>query len=186
MEHEETYALMMMALDEELDGRQADQLDRHLIACAACAREWQALQAIHHLFLNAPALSPAVGFTQRTLARLPESRYRVWFLGLAYLILFFSGALPLTLVGWLTFRFGPALLEPAVWRGLGQAVGQVGQLIATVLSALWLGLGGLATYLTEQPLFWGWMVLTTAVVLLWGGVYRQLVFAQAPAMANRR
>jgi hypothetical protein len=100
--------------------------------------------------------------------------------------LFLSGALPLMLVGWVTVRFGPALLEPAVWRGLAQAMGQVGQLIATVLSGLWLGLGGLATYLGEQPMFWGWMILMMAVTVLWGGVYRQLVLVQVPITANRR
>jgi anti-sigma factor RsiW len=180
MEHEKAYSLMMRALDEGLDGRQADQLDRHLIMCAACAREWQALQSIHQLFLQTPALSPVAGFTQRTLARLPDSRQRVWFLGLVYLTLLLSGVLPVIGLGWLALRFGQALLEPAIWGGLAQAAGQVGQLLATLLSALWLGLEGLATYASQHPLLWVYLLLLTAVVALWGGIYRQLILVNAP------
>jgi anti-sigma factor RsiW len=184
MEHEESYRLMMAALDEALDGRQTDQLQQHLQSCPACAREWQALTAIHQLFLQAPALSPAAGFTQRTLSRLPQSRYRIWLMGAVYFAVLFSGLIPALGFGWIAVVFGPALLEPAVWRGLAQALGQAGQLLATILGALWLGVEGLAVYFSQEPILWGWLLTLTAVVILWGGVYRQLLAARTPVRAN--
>ena len=84
MEHENAYTLMMDALDGELAGDHKEDLEAHLRACPTCTREWQALLAIDTLFKQTPALSPAIGFTQRTLARLPNRKYRVWSISALY------------------------------------------------------------------------------------------------------
>lgn len=178
MEHEDAYLMMMEALDGALSDNGHQRLEDHLGRCPACAREWRALQAIDALFRHAPTLSPAAGFTQRTLAQLPHTRYRAGLIGAIYLLLFFSGVLPLALIGWLAALTWPILTEPAFARGFIQAIEQLGQVVGAVLSALWQGMGLLAGILIQQPAFFGGLLLMLGVILLWGGVYSQLAAAQ--------
>lgn len=178
MEHEEIAPLMMEALDGELaEDRQRD-LEEHLHSCESCAREWQAVQAIHHLFLQAPLLSPAADFTQRTLARLPNRRLRIYVTGSIYGILLVSGIVPLLVFVWLASQFAPALSQPAFVRGLLQAGGQVVHLGQAVLGACWQGLSTVGELLGQQPAILGWLFLMIGVVFLWGGVYSQLTRQQ--------
>jgi len=174
MEHEEIYLLMMEALDGDLVDSESREMEAHLATCYSCAREWQAIQTIHQLFLQSPALSPAADFTQRTLASLPNNSYRIWLIGAIYGFLLMSGVLPLVFVGWLVTMLAPALNEPAFGRGLVQAGGQVLALVAAVLGAFWQGLVGIVQLLAEQPAYLGWFFVMVGVVFLWGGVYRQL------------
>lgn len=174
MEHEEIYMLMMEALDGDLAESDTLEMEAHLASCHSCAREWQAVQTIHQLFLQTPALSPAAGFTQRTLASLPNNAYRIWLIGIIYGFLLTSGVFPLVVIGWLVTTLAPALAEPAFGRGLVQAGGQMVSLITAVLGAFWQGLGGLGQFLAEQPNILGWLFVMVGVVFLWGGVYRQM------------
>jgi hypothetical protein len=174
MEHEEIYTLMMEALDGELAAPDYREMRAHLATCPSCEREWQAVQAIHQLFLQAPALSPAADFTQRTLALLPNNNYRFWLIGAIYCFLLISGVLPLFVVGWIASSFAPALTEPALGRGLILAGRQLLSLISAVLGAFFQGLGGMAQQLAEQPAVLGWLMVMVGVVFLWGGVYRQM------------
>jgi anti-sigma factor RsiW len=174
MEHEDIYMLMMEALDGDLAEPDVREMETHLATCHSCAREWQALQTIHQLFLQAPVLSPAADFTQRTLAVLPNNTYRIWLIGAIYGFLLMSGVLPLVVVGWLATTLAPALTVPAFGRGLVQAGGELLALMSAVLGAFWQGLGGLVQILAEQPAVLGWLFVMVGVVFLWGGVYRQL------------
>jgi anti-sigma factor RsiW len=175
MEHEDVYALMMDALDGELEAREQRALNAHLRACPVCAREWQALMAIDTLFRQTPALSPAADFTQRTLARLPNRRYRVWLIGVVYVMLLLSGVVPLVLIGWLARVLIPALSEPALLRSLAQSAAHILQVTTTILSALWQGIDKLGGLLIQQPALLGWLVLMAGLIFLWSGVYSQLV-----------
>ena len=174
MEHEEIYTLMMEALDGELQDSGHEEMAAHLHSCPSCNREWQALQAIHQLFLQTSAMSPAADFTQRTLARLPSSPYRIWMISAVYGLLLIVGFLPLAIIAWLTITIGPALNQPAIIRSLLNAGGQILGLGQTVLEACWRGLGGLAEIIGQQPAIIGWLLVMVGVVLLWGGVYGQL------------
>jgi anti-sigma factor RsiW len=174
MEHDEIYTLMMEALDGDLANSDTREMAAHLATCHSCAREWQAVQTIHQLFLQTPALSPAADFTQRTLAGLPNNSYRIWLIGAIYGFLLISGVLPLVVVGWLATSLAPALTEPAFGRGLVQAGGQVVSLVSAVLNAFWQGLGGVVQLLGDQPAVLGWLFVMVGVVFLWGGVYRQM------------
>ncbi len=178
MEHEEIAPLMMEALDGELAEDHQRDLEAHLQSCDSCAREWQAIQAIHLLFLQAPLLSPAADFTQRTLARLPNRRLRIYVTGTIYGLLLVSGVVPLLVFIWLASQFAPVLNQPAFVGGLLQAGGQVVQLGQAVLSACWQGLGNLGDLLGQQPAILGWLFLMIGVVFLWGGVYSQLTRQQ--------
>ena len=170
MEHDKYYALMMDALDGELAAEQAFELESHLRACPPCRQEWEAVLAIDTLFRQTPALSPAADFTQRTVARLPNRKLRLWALGLVYSALWLAGILPvLVVVTMVTLLAGGSLagFAEAAQRGLSVAV--------TVLEALGNGLGQLAG---QYPAVWGLLFVMVGLVLLWNGVYRQL--AQQP------
>ncbi len=172
LEHENAYAWMMDALDGELTEANEHALEVHLRACSECRHEWQALLAIDTLFRQAPMLSPAAGFTQRTLARLPDRRYRVWAITSIYGILLLSGMIPLAIGIFLLGRLMPVLTNPAlvqsVWGSLVKAMNASG----TVLLAL---LNGLGEVILQQPTLIGWLLVMIGIVAVWGGVYRQLV-----------
>ncbi len=170
MEHDKYYALMMDALDGELAAEQEFELESHLRACPLCRQEWEAALAIDTLFRQTPALSPAADFTQRTVARLPNRKLRLWALGLVYSVLWLAGILPALLAATAAALLaGGSLAEFAetAQRGLSVA--------GTVLEALGNGLGQLAG---QYPAVWGLLFVMAGLVLLWNGVYRQL--AQQP------
>lgn len=174
MEHNEIYLLMMEALDGELGEPERREMAAHLHHCTRCAREWQAIQAIHTLFQQTPALSPAAGFTQRTLARLPNRRYRLWAISAIYGLLLVSGLAPLLVVAWLISLLAPVLAQPAFVRSLVQAAGQVARIIQAILGAFWQGLGSLGELVGQQPAVLGWLLVMLGLVFLWSGVYGQL------------
>lgn len=172
MEHNEIYTMMMDALDGELSPTGHVELQSHLGACPPCAREWQALLAIDALFRQTPALSPAADFTQRTLARLPNRRYRLWVISAVYILLLLSGALPLLLVAWAITQFGPLVTEPAAIPDLIASIDRTLQITGTVLRAL---LSGIGEILIQQPAVLGWLLVLAGIVFLWSGIYQQLV-----------
>lgn len=174
MEHEEIFTLMMEALDDEIEESGQLALQTHLESCSSCSQEWEAIQAIHQLFLETPALSPAVGFTQRTLSLLPNPAYRLWMGSLVYGLLLISGLLPVVVIIWFTAQFGPALEQPAFVDGMLRAGGQVVQLANTVLDASRQGVINAADIVGQQPALIGVLLVMVGGILLWGGVYSQL------------
>lgn len=177
MEHEETYLLMMDALDGELAEDQHAELDAHLQACPSCLREWQTLLAVHMLLQQTPALSPAMDFAQRTLARLPNHRMRLWALGSIYSLFLLGGLLPIVLIVFVAATWGPVLSDPTVLASVWQSVGQAVQVLGTITGALLAGLGEL---LLQQPALVGWLLVLLGIISIWGGVSRQLIFQPNP------
>lgn len=178
MEHDEIVTLMMEALDGELNDPGRADMEFHLQNCPSCAREWEAIQRIHQLFLQTPALRPAAGFAQRTLARLPNQTYRIWMVSAVYGLLLLSGLLPLIFLGWLVTQFGPALNQPAFVRSLLEAGGQLLGLVQVVIGAIWQTLGNFGEILSQQPAIVGLLLVMIGAVFLWGGVYGQLTRPQ--------
>lgn len=185
LEHEEIQTMMMAALDGRLDDSQRPEMAAHLEACPLCAREWQALQAIHQLFLQVPALSPAAGFAQRTLARLPNNQYRLWFLSSLYGLLLLSGVVPLVIVTLLAIQIGPALTRPVFVRTVLQAGRQLGELLQALWGAIVQGAAGLGDVVVQQPALIGWLLVMLGAVILWGGVYGQLTGPRRAEEAGR-
>lgn len=176
MEHENFYLLMMDALDGELLADDQALLESHLRACPSCHQEWQAMMAIDALFRRSPVLSPAAGFTHRTLARLPNRRVRLWAMGTIYMTLLTGGLLPLLLLTIVVAIATPALREPAVVSGFLQLLAKGMQLIGTVVGAMF---NGLSQLIIEQPSVLGWLLVMVGIVFLWSGVYQQLLRAPA-------
>lgn len=172
MEEERLYALMMDVLDGESTEDEREELYAYLEVRPSLRREWQAMVAIDTLFRQTPALSPAAGFTQRTLARLPDRRLRIWAISVVYLLLLLSGVLPLLLGIWAFTALRPLVAQPDLVNSLLQAADKTVQVVGTVLSAL---LNGLGEFVVQQPAIFGWLLVMVGVVVLWSGVYRQLV-----------
>ena len=172
IEHEDIYLLMMNALDGELSVSDETELASHLQTCSDCRQEWQALRAVDRLFRQTPALAPAAGFTQRTLARLPHRRYRIWAVGLIYGLLLLSGVAPLLLGVWAVSYFGPVFDQPALVQSTVTAVSRTVQLAGTIVGAL---AGGFGEVVAQQPAILGWLLVMVGVVSLWTGVLRQLL-----------
>lgn len=174
MEHEEIFILMMEALDDEIEESGQLEMETHLRSCPSCSQEWEAIQGIHQLFLDTPALSPAAGFAERTLSLLPNQAYRLWMGSVVYGLLLVSGLLPVLVIIWLTTQFGPALDQPAFIDGVLRAGGQVAQLSNAVLDAFRQGLVSGGDLIGQQPAIIGLLLVMVGAILLWGGVYSQL------------
>ena len=171
MEHEEVFSLMMDALDGELLDSREEDLEVHLRACPECNREWQALLAIDRLFRNTPALSPAAGFAQRTVARLPNRQARLWAISAIYGLVLLSGLIPILLAILIVARLGPILSQPALVGSVWGSIQTTTQVVETIMFAL---LNSAGEMLLQQPTLIGWLLVMMGVVFLWGGVYRQL------------
>lgn len=181
MEHEDFYSLMMEALDGELYADDQELLDAHLHTCSACMREWDALVSMDALFRRTPILVPLAGFTERTLARLPNRRVRLWAMGTIYMTLLLSGLLPVLLVLVTAVLLMPVLREPAIVESIGQILGKGVQLAGAMVGAL---LNASSQLIIEQPSVLGWLLVMVGVVFLWSGVYRQLL--SQPALTQRQ
>lgn len=172
MEHEEIYVMMMEALDDTLADEQQFLLASHLRNCPPCMREWRALATIDQLLRQTPALSPAAGFAQRTLARLPNHRHRIGLIGVMYALLLLSGGLPVLAIGWVVFQYGAVITDPGMVRSVAQSVAQLAQVVGAVISALLTGIG---EFVVQQPAVFGWLLVMVGIVSVWSGVYRQLL-----------
>ncbi len=173
MEHEESYLMMMDALDGELANEQQVELEAHLRACPPCRYEWQAILAVHTLLQQAPALAPAADFAQRTIARLPNRRARLTATAVIYTLLLLGGILPLALGFWLFFTISPVFRDPSILNSLWATAQQALNVMGAVISALLVGFAELAV---QQPAIIGWLLVILGIVSVWGGVSRQLIF----------
>lgn len=172
MNHDDAFALMMDMLDGEPLEYQVRDLETHLRACPDCSREWRALVAIDTLFRQTPALSPAADFVEKTLARLPNRRMRIWAMGAIYGAILFGGLIPLALLGLLAYRLMPVLSQPALVGSIFESLQTTYRTTGIVMAALASSAGEV---LVQQPMYVGYMLVVAGIIFLWGGVYRRLV-----------
>ena len=181
MEHERFHLLMMDALDGELVAEQKAELESHLRTCPECRREWHAILAIDTLFRQAPLLSPAANFTQRTVAMLPNRRARLWAISIIYVLLLLSGILPILLVVWAANTVVPVISQPVFIESVQRLWDQGTRLAGVIAGALFKGVGEL---IMQQPAILGWLLVLAGMVFVWSGVYQQLV-SQPTAVSVR-
>lgn len=173
-EHKEIYLLMMDALDGKLEPGKMVQLDSHLARCLTCSQQWESIQVIHQLFLQAPLLSPAADFTQRTLSRLPSARQRIIALSIIYGLLLVSGLVPLGLLIWLASQIRPAVSQPAFVNGLLQGFEQILEIAETIFNAFLQVLGTFGVFLGQHPTVIGLLLVMLGTIFVWGGVFTQM------------
>lgn len=178
--------LIMDALDGEISRQDRRELEELLVDRPDMAREWAMMQTIDTLFRETPLLQPTTDFAQRTVARLPSRRARVWAVGTLFLFILVSGALPLAVVAWLGSNYGAALSEPAVLGGVGQVFGTIGALLQVVTNGLWRLLTAFGEQMVQNPVIWGWMAVMIGMVLLWSGVYGRLLRQPGRAYISNR
>jgi len=63
-------------LDGEPIGEEKERLEEHLVVCAQCREELNALEEVGLLLSEAPLFSPQPGFTARVMARLAQREAR--------------------------------------------------------------------------------------------------------------
>lgn len=179
MDHEEIYLLMMDALDGELPEDGWNSLESHLRACPACEQEWYALQAIETLLRTTPALAPPADMVQRTLMRLPNPAYRTWVIGAVYSLLLLSGILPVVGAVVLLGTFGTTVFNWSVVSAFLTPIWDTITVLPIMLSAL---LNALGAFIAQQPAIVGVLLVMVGVIMVWGGVYSQLI-ASSPRLA---
>ncbi len=171
-EHDSIYILMMDALDGDLSAANKDELQTHLQQCVPCAREWNSLQAVEQLLRRAPIITPAADFAQRTIARLPNQRHRIWSLSALYISLLIGGTFPLLLLTLLAFRFAPILMKPALTSALLQPFITIWGLMGTISNALLIAADG---FVRQQPIFWGIVLIAAGTLALSGDMYLRIM-----------
>ncbi|MFL7837942.1 MAG: anti-sigma factor family protein [Candidatus Promineifilaceae bacterium] len=175
MDHNDIFALMMDMLDGEASESEARTLEAHLRACPECEQEWRALVAIDTLFRQTPALSPAADFVEKTLARLPNRRARIWAMGAIYSAILLGGLIPLAMLGYLGYKLLPVLSQPALIGSVLKSLGTTYHAASVIMGALASGAG---EALVQQPVYVGLMMVVAGIIFLWGGVYRRLVMTE--------
>lgn len=176
-EHEEFYLLMMEELDGEISINGRYELESHLHICQDCMQEWQALLTIDTLFRQTPALSPVAGFAERTLARLPNRQSRMAALGAIYVMLLLGGTVPAVIGLWLVSLLGPVLSQPTLlWNVVEPFIRLVG-MAWTVLTVV---LSSLGSFILQEPMALGSLLMAIGAISVWSGLYQQLVLQPRP------
>lgn len=146
--------------------RTLDQMDR----------EWAMMAQIDELLTEVPAILPSPDFAQRTLAQLPNSKARVWAMGSMFWMLFLGGLLPIAGILWLTG--GAPLPNTAFLGGIGQSLNAIFSVFQTMINGLWQLVGALGQTAIQSPPLWGTLLLMSGLLLLWSGVYGQMMRPQ--------
>jgi predicted anti-sigma-YlaC factor YlaD len=171
----EIHEWMSLQLDNMLDQEQAAQLQAHLVECAACRQEWQAMCAVSQLLEAAPMVVPAPGLGLRVNRRVGqrEARRRRTFSILGVLM----GSAGL----WIAAGLVMAALFVVLWRAplqvLWTAVGlPLARNTLSIVGVLFNALYAVAEELSRRPtalLLFGDAVLVLGLMLLWTHVVFQ-------------
>lgn len=157
---DDIFALMMDALDGELDDHGRETLDTLLAQQPHLQPEWAAMQQIDTLFTQSPLVAPAptMRFAQRTVTRLPNLQARRWLTGTLFAFFAGTGLLPIALIAL-------ALV------GLDINVVQIGTVLFEVLDQMLIAFGN---RLAQQPSIVGVLLVMIGSISLWTGVYQQM------------
>lgn len=147
---EQISLLMSLALDGMLERDDKLRLDRHLVTCASCQAEWEAMQEMSTMFEREPMVGPPLGFAVRVGRSLEaqDQKRRRAFGGVAVM----TGALPL--VGITVAAVTILVLATVAWNWFGAmssvqqsaaALGQVASGVALLGKGTSFFLGDLLT-----------------------------------------
>jgi anti-sigma factor RsiW len=146
-------------------------------------REWAMMAQIDALLTEVPAILPSPDFAKRTLAQLPNSRARVWAMGSMFWLLFLGGLLPIAGILWVSG--GAPLPSVAFLGGIQQSINAIFSSFQVMFGGFWQLVGVLGQEAIQSPPLWGTVLFMTGMMLLWSGVYAQLMRPQPrPAFVN--
>lgn len=165
--HDEYGLLMSLALDNMLEGQEAEALDIHLSTCSACNRQWQIWQTINRQFQMAPLVLPPANFVKRVEAQLahrqkePDVRVGILLAVLTFIIWGIGLAGVGILLGFLIYNQIGAFNETLHWLTYAW----------TALTVVGSSIGRLILSLSENPSALGALVcyiaLTIVSLLAW-------------------
>ncbi len=165
-ELEEAYALMMDALDGNLNSTQSKQFRIYLRKFPELNAEWRSMQVIDSWLTDAPTAKPSAAFTEQTVLRLPDISLRRWAVALAFALVLLLGTVPLMGLAILFANF--SIADPLTsFQAISQMAGVIGNAIFQVLTN-W------GTALTQNPASIGIFLVMTGAVTLWSGIYNRL------------
>jgi predicted anti-sigma-YlaC factor YlaD len=181
MTHNKYTEQISMWLDNELSPDKVAALQSHLAECSECTRFYQAMVQVDQVLNNAMMVEPSPGFTRRFETRLEQQQIRqgrMWLgmtiLAVSTLAIFIAAGV----FGWMVFAAqGTDWLLPTFYTYLGRLGGTVNELRAVVnLGSLFLK----ASIMTmQEPMFWGFVVLTLALMATWARVM-QMIYRRSP------
>ncbi len=168
-------------LDNELSPSEIKGLQHHLAQCDACTQFYEAMKQVDHVLSNAPMAAPAPGFIQRFEARLTHHQVkqgRMWLgmtiLALSTFVMLIAGGI----FGWLVLSgWGTDWILPTFYTYLGRLGALVNETRAVVnLSALFFKV---SLMMMQEPVFWGFVAVTLALVALWIRIV-QMIYRRTP------
>lgn len=164
---ERIHELMIAALDDELDDVGSAELNHHLADHPDLAAEWNGILFIDNLLSDAPPMLAPVNFAERTLAQLPNPRYRRIFLACLFGILLILGLVPVLggIYAYGQFDGGAFVGDFAL------NLAQYFSFIRVASSAI---LSGLSAVAVNQPWAFAWVFLMIAVIFAWQNFYGYL------------
>ncbi|HSH02127.1 MAG TPA: zf-HC2 domain-containing protein [Anaerolineae bacterium] len=186
MDHEQSYALMMDALDGVISNTEQETLNQHLLICNDCRYEWESLQAIDFLFMEAPMVEPPPNFVQTTMAQLPNYRLRVWTASFAYLFLLLGGLIPALGMGFFSWQL---VTQPVLVGVIGQTAGELLRIGQILFNAFFQIMGSTGDLLGQYPAIPGMLFIMLGSIALWISIYERAFSPQwafAPINNNRR
>lgn len=181
MTHEKYTEQISLWIDGELSSDEVNKLQTHLSNCTACTQFHQAMTQVEQALNKAVMVSPPPGFTQRFETRLQEQQIKQGRLWLGMTILIVSTLAMFVAAGafvWIMFSgLETAWMLSTFYYYLGRMGGVVNEARAVVnLGSLFIK----ASVMTmQEPIFWGLITLTLALVVTWARVM-QMIYRRMP------
>jgi hypothetical protein len=183
MTHEKAFLLMMDTLDRVASRADQDQLHAHLLKCADCAAEWEALQAVDELLLSAAVIPAPEGFSLRVMAQLEGHSWArtlgaLFALGVGSVVALLVVAVPALLV---LLTFSTAYTDPAEFTGWVMWLKDLASVGGTLLAGAVMTLRLFFVRLASTPAALGWAFAAALAVGVWAYLVRRLEPSPVPS-----
>jgi hypothetical protein len=186
MTHEEAFLLMMDTLDRVASPVDQDQLQRHLLECADCAAEWEALQTVEGLLLSAPVVPAPNGFSLRVMERLEGHSWArtlgaLFALGVGSVVALLIVGVPALLA---LLTFSTAYTDPAEFTSWIMWLKDLASVGGTLLEGAATTMRLFFAEIASTPAALGWALAAAFAVGLWAYLVRRLEPSHVQARNN--
>ena len=162
-EEERIFALMMDALDDEIDETGTAELTAYLADHPALAQEWTAMQWVDNLLVTTPPVEAPHSLVAHTVARLPNLRFRRVFV--------WAGFGLSLLAGLLTVLVALVLANVDLGAAAGASAAEFwmfGRVFTTAINATLLAV-------LRQTQVWVYLAGMVGTLVLWRLAYQQML-----------